>query len=243
MRMRSSLSGRTQPVSEIPWYFNTTPPQCRLPFQPVLLYHAPSQYPEIQRRLNCSVARLPHQIAWCMTATPVISYASLFMEIAGGNHHRQHSLQSSAMVKSRGMAGKVELRGTMPPLYGLRPGCQWILERRGRSAARHIMAELTSRQIGKYQIQAELGRGGFGSVYRAYDPTVGRLVAIKVLTASGDQQLLTRFKNEAGAAGNLRHKNIVTIYDFGEHEGLPYIVMEFLEGEDLQQVISSKESR
>jgi hypothetical protein len=102
------------------------------------------------------------------------------------------------------------------------------------------MAELTSRQIGKYQIQAELGRGGFGSVYRAYDPTVGRLVAIKVLTASGDQQLLTRFKNEAGAAGNLRHKNIVTIYDFGEFEGLPYIVMEFLEGEDLQQVIAQK---
>src|SRR5215471_6811505 len=102
------------------------------------------------------------------------------------------------------------------------------------------MAEPKSRQIGKYQIQAELGRGGFGSVYRAYDPTVGRLVAIKVLTAPGDQNLLTRFKNEAAAAGNLRHKNIITIYDFGEHEGLPYIVMEFLEGEDLQQVISQK---
>ena len=100
------------------------------------------------------------------------------------------------------------------------------------------MAEPKSRQIGKYQIQAELGRGGFGSVYRAYDPTVGRLVAIKVLTAPGDQNLLTRFKNEAAAAGNLRHKNIVTIYDFGDHEGLPYIVMEFLDGEDLQQIIS-----
>jgi len=101
------------------------------------------------------------------------------------------------------------------------------------------MAEPTrSRQIGKYQIQAELGRGGFGSVYRAYDPTVGRLVAIKVLTTAGDQNLLTRFKNEAAAAGNLRHKNIVTIYDFGDQEGLPYIVMEFLEGEDLQHIIS-----
>jgi eukaryotic-like serine/threonine-protein kinase len=101
------------------------------------------------------------------------------------------------------------------------------------------MAEpIKSRQIGKYQIQAELGRGGFGSVYRAYDPTVGRLVAIKVLTAAGDQNLLSRFKNEAAAAGNLRHKNIITIYDFGDHEGLPYIVMEFLDGEDLQHVIS-----
>src|SRR5215475_13571245 len=99
------------------------------------------------------------------------------------------------------------------------------------------MAELTSHQIGKYQIQAELGRGGFGNVFRAYDPTVGRLVAIKLLTAAGDQNLLTRFKNEAAAAGNLRHKNIVTIYDVGDHEGLPYIVMEFLDGDDLEHVI------
>src|SRR5206468_11251517 len=105
---------------------------------------------------------------------------------------------------------------------------------------RAIMTEPRLRQIGKYQSQAELGRGGLVSVYRAYDPTVGRLVAIKVLTASGDRNLLSRFKNEAAAAGNLRHKNIVTIYDFGEHEGLPYIVMEFLEGEDLQQVISQR---
>ena len=102
------------------------------------------------------------------------------------------------------------------------------------------MPESTKRQIGKYQIQTELGRGGFGIVYRAYDPTVGRLVAIKVLSAAGDKQLLTRFRNEAASAGNLRHKNIVTIYDFGEHEGLPYIVMEFLEGEDLHQVIGKK---
>src|SRR4051794_7849444 len=102
------------------------------------------------------------------------------------------------------------------------------------------MPESIRRQIGKYQIQAELGRGGFGVVYRAYDPTVGRPVAVKVLTALGDNQLLTRFKNEAAAAGNLRHKNIVTIYDYGDDNGLPYIVMELLEGEDLNQVIAAR---
>ena len=102
------------------------------------------------------------------------------------------------------------------------------------------MPESTRRQIGKYQIQAELGRGGFGVVYRAYDPTLRRSVAVKVLTALGDNQLLTRFKNEAAAAGNLGHKNIVTIYDYGDDDGLPYIVMELLEGEDLNQIIASQ---
>ncbi len=102
------------------------------------------------------------------------------------------------------------------------------------------MPESTRRQIGKYQIRAELGRGGFGVVYSAYDPTVGRPVAVKVLTALGDNQLLTRFKNEAAAAGNLRHRNIVTIYDYGDDDGLPYIVMELLEGEDLNQIIAAR---
>ncbi|MCC6394869.1 MAG: protein kinase, partial [Bryobacterales bacterium] len=94
-------------------------------------------------------------------------------------------------------------------------------------------------RIGRYEVQVELGRGGFGRVYRAFDPTMGRMVAVKTLTAGGDPELLLRFRNEAASAGKLHHKNIVTIYDFGEHEGEPYIVMELLEGEDLQRVIAS----
>jgi eukaryotic-like serine/threonine-protein kinase len=81
-------------------------------------------------------------------------------------------------------------------------------------------------QIGRYQLQAELGRGGFGRVYKAFDPTVGRTVAIKVLVSNGDPDLLMRFRNEAAATGKLRHRNIITIYDFGEQEGVPYLVME-----------------
>ncbi len=92
-------------------------------------------------------------------------------------------------------------------------------------------------RIGRYELQVQLGRGGFGQVFRAYDPTVGRLVAIKTLTATGEPEMLTRFRNEAAAAGKLRHQNIVVIHDFGEHEGAPYLVMELLEGEDLERTI------
>ncbi len=92
-------------------------------------------------------------------------------------------------------------------------------------------------KIGKYEVQAELGQGGFGKVYRAFDPTVGRPVAIKILTTEGNRDLLTRFRNEASAAGKLKHKNIVTIHEFGEHNGRPFLVMELLEGQDLLQII------
>jgi eukaryotic-like serine/threonine-protein kinase len=67
-------------------------------------------------------------------------------------------------------------------------------------------------RIGRYEIRRELGRGGFGRVYAAFDPTVTRIVAIKTLTAVGAPDLLARFRNEAATAGQLRHRNIVTIY-------------------------------
>src|SRR5690349_18743427 len=91
--------------------------------------------------------------------------------------------------------------------------------------------------IGRYEIKTELGRGGIGRAYRDWDPTVGRMVAIKTLTAGGDPELLQRFRNEAGAAGKLRHRNIVIIHDFGEQDGEPFIVMELLDGEDLHKVM------
>src|SRR3954451_5053549 len=96
------------------------------------------------------------------------------------------------------------------------------------------------RTIGRYQIQGEIGRGGFGTVYRAWDPTVHRSVAIKLLTVEGDDDLLTRFRNEAAAAGNLHHRNIVTVHDFGEHKGIPYMVMQLLEGQTLADIVSAK---
>jgi len=98
-------------------------------------------------------------------------------------------------------------------------------------------------RIGKYEIVGVLGQGGMGVVYRARDPRIGRDVAIKTLTEgfTGDADMLKRFYQEAGHTGNLRHPNIVTVYDFGDEEGLPYIVMEFLDGEPLDKLIREKD--
>src|SRR5579863_5467302 len=100
------------------------------------------------------------------------------------------------------------------------------------------MPEGNSGQIGRYKVLEEIGRGGFGCVYRAFDASVGRQVAIKVLTAAG-KDVSARFRNEAQVAGNLRHENIVTVYEYGEHEGQPFLAMEYLEGEDLQHILAS----
>ena len=90
-------------------------------------------------------------------------------------------------------------------------------------------------QIGRYEVKGELGRGGFGVVYRAYDPAMRRSVAIKVLSSVTDPGLLGRFRAEAGVT--LQHKNIITIHDFAESGGQPYLVMEFLEGKTLKEMI------
>jgi len=75
-----------------------------------------------------------------------------------------------------------------------------------------------------------------GDVYRARDPRLGRNVAIKLITAAdnGDPARLRRFEQEARAAGQLNHPNVVVIYDTGVYEGVPYIVSELLEGESLR---------
>jgi eukaryotic-like serine/threonine-protein kinase len=97
-------------------------------------------------------------------------------------------------------------------------------------------------RAGRYEIVAELGHGGFGRVYRAFDPQLDSMVAVKTLSVDNDAAILMRFRNEAAASRRLRHPNIVTIYDFGEQDGTPYIVMELLEGMDLKRVIDSGKS-
>lgn len=99
-----------------------------------------------------------------------------------------------------------------------------------------------STKIGKYTIKSELGRGAMGVVYWAEDPRLGRSVALKMMssTLANDPELLQRFYREAQSAGQLRHPNIVTIYDIDEADGLPFIAMEFLEGESLEKVIASR---
>jgi serine/threonine-protein kinase len=92
--------------------------------------------------------------------------------------------------------------------------------------------------IGKYELLEFLG-GGMSHVYRARDTVIGRTVAVKVLTDAGcqDAEAKARFLQEARMAGNIEHENIIRIHDYGEEQGRPYIVMEFLVGEDLRHAI------
>src|SRR3984893_16393863 len=93
--------------------------------------------------------------------------------------------------------------------------------------------------IGKYKLVRVIGEGGMGRVYEAIDPMIGRKVAIKTISISivADAETRSRFFREAQATGRLSHPNLITIHDIGDAEGTPYIVMEFLEGMDLNHKI------
>ena len=96
-------------------------------------------------------------------------------------------------------------------------------------------------QIGRYEIQRRLGRGGMGTVYVAHDPVLGRLVAVKVFATDLDLPDATqRFQREARSAASLNHSNIVTVHDFGDVESQPFIVMEYVQGETLADIIRRK---
>ena len=97
------------------------------------------------------------------------------------------------------------------------------------------MSELT---IGRYEIRDELGEGGMGTVYRAYDPTLGREVALKVLQPQlyrEDPQFSMRFEREARTIASLEHSSIVSLYEFGEDGEWLYIVMRLMEGGTLRE--------
>jgi serine/threonine protein kinase len=93
-------------------------------------------------------------------------------------------------------------------------------------------------RIGRYRLLAELGHGAMGTVYRGRDETLDRDVAVKVMSKGlADADGRARFLREARAAARLQHPNIVVIYELGEHEGAPFMVLELLEGVDLQRAI------
>ena len=96
-------------------------------------------------------------------------------------------------------------------------------------------------RIGKYEVEEYLG-GGMSRVYRAKDSVLGRRVALKVLAESvaSDPEAKARFLQEARLASSIAHENIIAVYDFGEEDGRPFMVMEFLEGESLRDAIEKR---
>jgi serine/threonine protein kinase len=98
-------------------------------------------------------------------------------------------------------------------------------------------------KIGRYTILGELGRGGFGVVFKAQDPRINRIVAIKTIPTQelrsfvGGQQLYERLSREAQSAGSLNHPGIVTVYELDEDEAATYIVMEFVPGRSLRDIM------
>ena len=100
-------------------------------------------------------------------------------------------------------------------------------------------------KVGKYRIIGKIGHGSMGEVYRAEDPVLKRHVAIKLISSNAviADSLDKRFQREAQSIARLNHPNIITIFDFGEDQGTPYMAMELLEGMDLRQAINRRRLR
>ena len=99
-------------------------------------------------------------------------------------------------------------------------------------------------RVGRYVVREQLGAGGMGEVYSAHDPTLNRLVALKVVRADAQlDKLQERFRQEALAASALNHPNILTIYELGETDDARFIASELVEGQTLRQILKARPGR
>ncbi len=108
------------------------------------------------------------------------------------------------------------------------------LEVEAKEMAQNPAQSLVGRQVGPYKIHSLLGVGGMGEVYLAQDPRLDRAIALKILPTelASDPDRMRRFIREARAASALKHSNVATIHDIGESEGVHFIAMEYVEGQD-----------
>src|SRR6476620_3834680 len=91
------------------------------------------------------------------------------------------------------------------------------------------MSDLINMQLGQYRLIEAIGHGGMATVYKAYQESLDRYVAVKVLFSNRDPQFAARFKREARAIAALQHHNILPVYDYGEQEGLLFFVLQYIE--------------
>ncbi len=99
-------------------------------------------------------------------------------------------------------------------------------------------------RLGRYEIRSKIGAGGMGEVYLAQDTKLDRKVALKVLPpeVAANQDRMRRFVQEAKAAAALNHPNIAHIYEIGEHDGVNFIAMEFIDGQTLRELIHGRQT-
>ena len=127
------------------------------------------------------------------------------------------------------------LREVLPPIALMEK-----LKRRNASGSGSAIAPLKLEKLGDFRIVREIGRGGMGIVYEAWQESLGRHVALKVLSRASrlDPQRMQRFEREARAAAGLHHTNIVPVFGVGEHDGLHYYIMQFIPGRALSDLLA-----
>src|SRR5689334_9789928 len=98
------------------------------------------------------------------------------------------------------------------------------------------------RRFGDYELLDEIARGGMGVIYRARQVSLGRIVAVKMILAGqfASQQIIQRFRGEVTAAALLQHSNIVAIHDVGVHDGQHYFSMDYIEGQNLAELVGNR---
>jgi tRNA A-37 threonylcarbamoyl transferase component Bud32/class 3 adenylate cyclase len=138
-----------------------------------------------------------------------------------------------------GIGSLRDLAGTSVSSMGVRETASIAEKTAVAMAPDKTMLRPPPNKLGKYELKRELGRGAMGVVYEAWDPMIERRVAIKTirqdqLDSDEAEEILARFQREAKAAGRMQHPNVVAVYEFGQHEDIYFIAMEYVEGKELK---------